>query len=109
MLFTAGAAFFIRRGEVSGWDYLTPAGMTWIHLFIPLTLFGVLGGLNAILVRSSPKSHKWSMLSSYAGALIIAGAFTFLPGRRMHAVFFADPEAVAERVEAQEAASEAGP
>jgi uncharacterized membrane protein len=32
--------------------------------------------------------HKKAMTSIFFGALIIAGAFTFLPGRIMHAVVF---------------------
>jgi uncharacterized membrane protein len=30
--------------------------------------------------------HKTTMVSIFAGALIVAGLFTFLPGRIMHAV-----------------------
>ena len=33
-------------------------------------------------------NHKRAMTSIFVGALIIAGLFTFLPGRIMHAVFF---------------------
>ena len=33
-------------------------------------------------------AHKWSMIALYAGALVITGAFTLLPGRLMHAVVF---------------------
>jgi uncharacterized membrane protein len=32
--------------------------------------------------------HRKAMISIYVGALLIAGAFTFLPGRIMHAVAF---------------------
>ncbi|WP_333780589.1 DUF2306 domain-containing protein [Hoeflea poritis] len=30
------------------------------------------------------RSHRWTMISTYAGALLIAGAFSFMPGRIMH-------------------------
>lgn len=88
MLVTSLAAFFIRHEPVSGWAWLSPKGMSPIHLFIPLTLFGILGGLHGILVRRSRHAHKWPMISSFAGALVIAGAFTFIPGRRVHRFFF---------------------
>ena len=32
--------------------------------------------------------HRGAMISIFVGALIIAGAFTFLPGRIMHAIAF---------------------
>jgi uncharacterized membrane protein len=33
--------------------------------------------------------HRWTMISIFAGALVIAGIFTFVPGRIMHTVVFA--------------------
>jgi uncharacterized membrane protein len=33
-------------------------------------------------------NHRNAMISIFVGALIIAGAFTFLPGRVMHAIAF---------------------
>ena len=38
--------------------------------------------------RHNVIAHKWTMIGIFAGALVIAGAFTFLPGRIMHAVVF---------------------
>jgi uncharacterized membrane protein len=32
--------------------------------------------------------HKRAMLGVYIGGILIAGAFTFVPGRIMHAVLF---------------------
>ncbi|WP_405236010.1 DUF2306 domain-containing protein [Lentisalinibacter orientalis] len=98
MLATSVAAFFIRNGEVSGLEYLTLKGMTWIHVFIPVTLYGVIGGLYGILVQEDRRAHKWPMVSSYFGALVIAGALTFIPGRRMHLFFFGDPAAISATV-----------
>ena len=34
------------------------------------------------------RKHRRAMLSLFVGALVIAGIFTFLPGRIMHAVVF---------------------
>jgi len=38
--------------------------------------------------RGNIRGHKRSMIGLFAGALIIAGIFTFVPGRIMHAVLF---------------------
>jgi uncharacterized membrane protein len=34
------------------------------------------------------RAHKITMMSIFAGALIIAGLFTLVPGRLMHTVLF---------------------
>jgi uncharacterized membrane protein len=34
------------------------------------------------------RGHKLTMLGLFAGALVIAGLFTFVPGRLMHQVVF---------------------
>ena len=36
--------------------------------------------------RGKIASHQWAMLGLFFGGLVIAGAFTFLPGRIMNAV-----------------------
>ena len=38
--------------------------------------------------RHSVQQHRWTMISIFTGALVIAGLFTFVPGRIMHAVIF---------------------
>lgn len=38
--------------------------------------------------RHQVRSHKIRMISIYVGALVIAGLFTFVPGRIMHQVAF---------------------
>lgn len=64
-----------------------PLGLSPVHLFVPLTLFGICSALygawagNIIL-------HRWSMISVYAGALLFAGALAFLPGRTMSTIVF---------------------
>ena len=40
--------------------------------------------------RHKVNAHRWTMTSIFVGALLIACAFTLVPGRIMHAVFF-DP------------------
>ena len=88
MVITSASAFFIRSGDVSGWRYLTLAGMSWIHLFIPLTLLGIVGGLHGILVKKDAKAHRGPIIGSFIGGLVIAGGLTLLPGRRMYELFF---------------------
>ena len=92
MIVTALAAFFIRSPAPDGaLGYLSLAGMSPIHLFIPLTLVSVPLGVLAAR-RGNMTAHKRHMIGSFLGALVIAGAFTFLPGRRMHLLFFGDEE-----------------
>ena len=59
-----------------------------IHLlsvFTPIML--VLGVWYAR--RHNVRGHKITMISIFTGALVVAGLFTFVPGRIMHAVVFA--------------------
>ena len=58
-----------------------------IHLlsvFAPITLVVAVVAARGHRVRT----HKITMLSIYAGALLLAGLFTLVPGRIMHAVLF---------------------
>jgi uncharacterized membrane protein len=59
----------------------------WIHLFTVLTLWTVPTALMAIR-KGNIKAHKRKMILLYAGAILIAGAFTLVPGRYLHEVFF---------------------
>ena len=38
--------------------------------------------------RHHVNTHRWAMIALFTGALVIAGAFTLLPGRVMHRVLF---------------------
>ena len=97
MMITAGAAFFVRNIS-DGEAFTLLGGMSWIHLFIPLTVFGIGGALVAIR-RGNVSSHKRAMIGTFLGALIIAGLFTLLPGRRMHLLMFGDPEKIQEIID----------
>jgi uncharacterized membrane protein len=58
-----------------------------IHLlsvFTPVMLVVAVVAARAHRVRT----HKITMISIYAGALILAGLFTLVPGRLMHQVLF---------------------
>ena len=80
MAVVAGSSFWIHELRVIGpWSP--------IHLLSIFTL--------AMLVRGvwfarnhNVRRHRLTMTITFAGALVIAGLFTFLPGRIMHAVVF---------------------
>lgn len=79
MVLVASSAFFIRG--------INHGSFSPIHLFIPLTVFGLYGGLSA-LYRKDGAGHGRSMRGLFAGALVLAGLFAFLPGRLMWATVF---------------------
>jgi uncharacterized membrane protein len=74
------SAFFIHQLRV--WGPWSP-----IHLLAIFTLAVLpLAVINAH--RHKVGRHRTQMISLFVGALVIAGIFTFLPGRIMHAVVF---------------------
>lgn len=79
MTATAVISVFVRD--------LNPGGFSWIHVLVPLTLLGVFGGLRAAR-RHDVSRHRRIMLTLYLGALVVAGAFTLMPGRLLYRVFF---------------------
>lgn len=80
MLVIAGSSFPIRGIANDG-------AMSPIHGLSVLVLIVVpLAALAAH--RGNVRRHKYAMISVFAGALVIAGAFTLVPGRIMHAVAF---------------------
>jgi len=82
MTITAIAALFIHQINPSG-----VLGLSWIHLFVALTLFGVYGAL-VTARRHDIKGHRRAMLGVYIGGILIAGSLAFAPGRIMHSVVF---------------------
>ena len=79
MLVTALTAIFIRevnRGQFS-----------WVHIFVPLTLVGIVQALWAIKNRNI-KKHVGHVRNLFFFALLIPGVFSLMPGRRLFAVFF---------------------
>ena len=80
MLSVAVSSFFIH--QIRLWGPWSP-----IHLLSILVLVTLpLAVLHAR--RQEVRQHRTAMLMLFSGALVIAGAFTFLPGRIMHAVAF---------------------
>ena len=82
MTITSIAALLIHQVNPAG-----PFGLSWIHLFVPLTLFGVYGAL-VTARRHDRKGHRRAMLGVYVGGILIAGSLAFAPGRIMHSVVF---------------------
>ncbi len=97
MVVTCVSAFFVRTIQ-AGEQYQWWSGFSLIHLLIPLTLYMLARAIFAIR-RGDVKSHKNNMIMSFIGALIIAGVFTFIPGRHMYDLFFANEEDIRQRVE----------
>ena len=58
-----------------------------VHLFVVLTLSGVWNAVQGLRVGDF-RRHGRAVRGTYFGGLMIAGAFTLLPGRIMHAVVF---------------------
>ena len=83
MSITAISTLFIHQLNPDGRFF----GLSWIHLFVPLTLFGVYGAL-VTARRHDVRGHRRAMIGVYVGALLIAGALAFTPGRIMHEVVF---------------------
>jgi uncharacterized membrane protein len=59
----------------------------WIHSFSFLTMYTVPTAYVAVK-KGNIKVHKRKMILLYFGAIIIAGGFTFMPGRYLHDLFF---------------------
>jgi len=81
MSITAVTTLFIHQVNPDG-----PFGLSFIHLFVPLTLFGVVGAISGARTHNIAR-HRRSMIGLYVGGLLIAGGLTFLPGRLMHEIF----------------------
>lgn len=80
MAFVALSSFFVH--EIRLWGPWSP-----IHLLSIGTLFGLAAGVYAAR-RHAVRSHRNAMIGIFVGGLVIAGGFTLLPGRIMHAVVF---------------------
>jgi uncharacterized membrane protein len=80
MVIVSVTAFFIH--ELRVWGPWSP-----IHLLAIFTL--VMLPLAVLHARNHRvANHKRAMIGIFLGALVVAGLFTFAPGRIMHAVLF---------------------
>lgn len=80
MATVAGSSFFIH--EIRLWGPWSPIHILSIFSLVMLAL-GV-----RYARRHRVRGHRVTMVSVFAGALTVAGLFTFVPGRIMHAVLF---------------------
>ena len=82
MVTVATTSFWIHDLRV--WGQWSP-----IHL---LSIFTLIMLPPAVIhaMRHRVKDHRKAMVGLFTGALVIAGLFTFWPGRIMHAVLFGD-------------------
>lgn len=80
MVVTATSALFINEIRLIG-------PFSPIHIFVLFTYAGLYQAIREIR-RGNVMAHQASMKSIYLGALLLTGAFTLLPGRRMHEVLF---------------------
>ncbi len=62
-------------------------GYSWIHILSIVVLINVPLAVYAAR-RHNVRAHKFTMMGVYVGGLLIAGFFTFMPGRIMHQVVF---------------------
>ena len=71
-----------------------PRFYSWIHLLIPWTIGSLIYSIYSIRKFKKTKlekhknAHKNSMIGTYIGALLVAGAFTLMPGRMFHEIIF---------------------
>jgi uncharacterized membrane protein len=113
--FAAMAAFVLgllqfarRKGTFShrtfGWIWVVlmlvvTISSFWIHdiklwgIWSPIHILSVFTLINlpiAVMMarRHQVRAHRGWMIGIFAGALVIAGIFTFVPGRIMHGVIF---------------------
>jgi uncharacterized membrane protein len=81
LLLTISVSSFFIHG-IRMWGEWSPIHI--LSVFTPLML--LLGVLAAR--RHRVRAHRITMVSIFAGALVLAGIFTLVPGRIMHAVVF---------------------
>ena len=73
---------------------INPGQYSLIHLLIPWTIGSLIYSIWNIKKFKYTKierykfAHMYSMIGVYVGALLIAGAFTLMPGRFFHEILF---------------------
>ena len=71
-----------------------PGSYSWIHLLIPFTIGNLIYSIYSIRLFKKTRlekhknAHIRSMVGTYFGALLVAGAFTLMPGRMFHEILF---------------------
>lgn len=85
MIVTSLSTFFIHEIRMF-------YGFSPIHLLSILTIYGCLQSIR-FARRGEIRRHMRITQSVYIGGIVIAGGFTFVPGRIMHAVAFGSGQA----------------
>ena len=73
---------------------INPGQYSLIHLLIPWTIGSLIYSIWNIKKFKKTRierykfAHMYSMIGVYVGALLIAGAFTLMPGRFFHEILF---------------------
>ena len=73
---------------------INPGQYSLIHLLMPWTIGWLIYSIWNIKKFKNTKierykfAHMYSMIGVYVGALLIAGAFTLMPGRFFHEILF---------------------
>lgn len=75
---------------------LNPGSFSFVHAVALFTLI-MLPVAVSHARRHHARRHAWAMAGLFVGALVIAGAFTLLPGRIMHRVVIGQAEGAAAR------------
>lgn len=84
------ALMTVTSATALGIQEINPGGFSWIHVLIPVTLFGLFGGLVAARAGRTV-AHRNAMVAVYIGGILIAGGFALSPGRILHTVVFGPP------------------
>jgi uncharacterized membrane protein len=85
MVTTSVSTFFIHELRVF-------YGFSPIHLLSAFTIYGCLQSVY-FARRGDIRRHMRIMQGVYIGGIVVAGGFTFVPGRLMHEVAFGDGKA----------------
>lgn len=80
MATVALSSFFIH--DIRMWG-----PFSWIHLLAILVLLGLISLVREAR-RHDVREHRKSAILIFLGGLVVAGFFTFMPGRAMHDVLF---------------------
>ena len=86
MLIAAVSAIFIEE--------INPGSFSYIHLFVPWTIFWVFWGTYYIKKYQATgdkkwlESHKYSMTWLFYGSGVLAGLLALAPGRIIHGLLF---------------------
>lgn len=73
---------------------ISPGEYSFIHLLIPWTIASLIYSIWSIRkfkqtkLQRHRRAHRNSMVGVYMGALVLAGAFTLMPGRLFYEILF---------------------